>query len=217
MDFIQAMDCIQEWALVGNSIGSLISLMAVTKLGQERIRGLVMLNCAGGLTSFRYSELNPLLATIVWCFNILLFNRYTGPSFFNRFRTRENIRSILAQQVYYNKDQVDDELVDILHTPALDENAAQVFLSIVTGPPGPSPEELLPQIPWCKILVLWGENDPWTPLERGLHPGSKFEEFHPQLKLVPLPETGHCPHDDSPERVHEYLLPFLIGSDRIGQ
>ncbi|MEJ8571880.1 alpha/beta hydrolase [Microbaculum marinum] len=57
----------------------------------------------------------------------------------------------------------------------------------------------------CPVRILWGEDDPWIPLERGrsLHsrmPGSEF---------ATMPGLGHLPQLENPETVLEKLLPFL--------
>lgn len=60
------------------------------------------------------------------------------------------------------------------------------------------------------MLVLWGDKDPFTPVDgpvgrlmRGL-PNSR-----PDTAFVLLEDVGHCPHDDRPEKVHAELLPWL--------
>jgi pimeloyl-ACP methyl ester carboxylesterase len=45
-----------------------------------------------------------------------------------------------------------------------------VFLKILRAPAGPSPESILPDIR-CPIIAIWGQDDPWTPLNTGLHQG----------------------------------------------
>lgn len=57
----------------------------------------------------------------------------------------------------------------------------------------------------CPVRILWGEDDPWIPLERGraLHariPTSGFET---------LPGVGHLPQLEAPERVLVALSGFL--------
>lgn len=172
------------------------------------VNSLILLNCAGGLTSFRESEL-PFPAAIAYrLIRLVLFNSLTGPLFFRRFRTRENILKLL-HQVYIDKEAVDDYLLEILHLPSLDKGAEHVFLKTLgSGGSGPSPEELLPNIS-CPILMLWGEDDPWTPYRKGFHPGVKFPQYNRKLQLVSLPNTGHCPHDEKPQQVHPIILSWL--------
>jgi pimeloyl-ACP methyl ester carboxylesterase len=126
-----------------------------------------------------------------------------GPFLFNRVRSPRNIENTL-RQVYGNSEAVTPELVELLYRPSEEPGAAEVFLNVITGPAGTPPEELLPKVP-NPVLVLWGETDPWTPIDRG----RSFGDYHPNLQFVPLPQTGHCPHDERPELVHQYLLPWL--------
>ena len=59
----------------------------------------------------------------------------------------------------------------------------------------------------CPVAILWGEDDPWIPVERGraLHrliPGSSFET---------LPGVGHLPQLEAPDSVLARLSAFLPG------
>lgn len=208
-DFIAAKSQTEKWTLVGNSIGSLISLMVASELGEKKIRACSLMNCSGGLIAFRYSELNPIQAALLWLFNTLLFNAYVGPYVFENFRTRSNVENLL-KQVYIDQTAVSDELLDILCKPALDDGACQVFLAILNAEAGPAPEGLLLQLTWCPMLVFWGEKDPWTPLRNGFHPGVNFPNYHPGMDLKIIPNAGHCIHDECPEEVNKQLLPFLL-------
>lgn len=102
-----------------------------------------------------------------------------------------------------------DVAMQIIRKPALDKGALEAFVSIVTGPPGPNPVDLIPRID-SPVLVLWGDEDPFTPLDGPV--GKYFSSLPsrvPNVRLSVLPGTGHCPHDDRPELVHEKLLPWL--------
>ncbi|KAK1858893.1 hypothetical protein I4F81_001493 [Pyropia yezoensis] len=220
-DFMAAHGGGRKWALVGNSIGSLVALTAADAAGPSAISGLALLNCAGGMTSFRPSEMGALPRAGLWFFSNVVLGEFWGPRFFARFRTRKNIRSAL-EQVYVNKTQVTDALVEGLYAPSLDDGACAVFLSILTGDAGPTPRALLGRLGWADVLVLWGREDPWTPLGGGASPGIRFEEWHGAevtevggrsgtFRLTVLDGVGHCPHDDAPEQVNEALVPFLQG------
>ena len=99
--------------------------------------------------------------------------------------------------------------MQIIREPANDEGALDAFVSIVTGPPGPSPVQLMPKIS-VPVLVLWGDQDPFTPIDGPI--GKYFSSLPSQqesIKLFMLEGVGHCPHDDRPDSVHEKLLPWL--------
>eukprot|EP00897_Mesotaenium_endlicherianum_P008374 jgi/Mesen1/7565/ME000392S06832 len=191
--------------LVGNSIGSLSALCASAEAEPGLVRGTVLLNCAGGMNNkaiaddWRIRAAMPIFLLIDW----LLLRPSIARPLFDR-----NVQTVL-QSVYCNKDAVDAELVEVILKPADDLGALEAFVSIITGPPGPRPEVLLPRIS-NPVLILWGDKDPFTPMNG---PVGKFFKSLPaarnNVKFVELSNVGHCPHDDDPELVHSALLPWL--------
>lgn len=98
-------------------------------------------------------------------------------------------------------------MVQIIRKPATTEGALDAFVSIITGPPGPKPTTLPIHNP---MLVLWGDEDPFTPINGPV--GKYFQALpksNPKVVLHLLQGVGHCPHDDRPDLVHEKLLPWL--------
>jgi pimeloyl-ACP methyl ester carboxylesterase len=94
--------------------------------------------------------------------------------------------------------------------PACDNGAEKVFLAILNGPSGPTPEELLHKTRWCPTLALWGSDDPFAPLTKGLHPVIRFSVYNPDIKLDVLPNGGHCPHDARPTWVNNRIVKFVL-------
>ena len=192
---------------IGNSIGGLLTLMMMANYPERAIAGAV-LNCAGGL-NHRPEELRPPLNWVMGTFTRVVSSDLLGPFVFSQVRRKHRIRSSL-KQVYRNREAITDELIEIIHTPASKPTAQKVFASIVTAPPGPKPTDLLPKIQQ-PLLVLWGENDPWTPI--------KGADIYRQLADDPnqpnpvtfhsIPDTGHCPHDERPEIVNPLILDWL--------
>ncbi|KAE9619121.1 hypothetical protein Lal_00047097 [Lupinus albus] len=196
--------------LIGNSVGSLACVIAASDSKQTLVRGIVLLNCAGGMNNkaivddWRIKLLLPLL----WLIDFLLKQKGIASAIFERVKQRDNLRNILSS-VYGNKAAVDDELVEIIKEPADEAGALDAFVSIVTGPPGPNPVQLMPNIS-MPVLLLWGDQDTFTPLDGPI--GKYFSSLPSQqenVKLFVLEGVGHCPHDDRPELVHEKLLPWL--------
>lgn len=189
---------------VGNSIGALLSLMLVTH-HPEIAAGGVLINCAGGL-NHRPSELNFLLRGVMGAFTNIVASPVLGKLLFDRVRQKSSIRNSLYQ-VYPRREAVTDELIDIIHQPACDPGAQQVFASILTAPAGPTPESLLSQVT-KPLLVLWGENDPWTPI-KGAKIYQELAATGQPIKVVSIPNAGHCPHDEHPEVVNPAILEWL--------
>jgi len=192
---------------VGNSIGGLMTLMMLAHF-PEMARAGVLLNCAGGL-NHRPDELNPLLRVFMGTFNKLVSPDLLGPLVFNEVRRKFRIRGSL-KQVYRNQAAVTDELVEMLYRPSCDPGAQKVFSSIISAPPGPRPTELLPNIKQ-PLLVLWGENDPWTPIQGATvyRELSQTADVDPPVTFHPIPDTGHCPHDERPEVVNTLITDWL--------
>jgi pimeloyl-ACP methyl ester carboxylesterase len=213
IDFIKGIngndDTSHKWIVCGNSIGGLITLGVAASI-PELTRACVLFNCAGGMTTFRYEDVSPALRPVLWLIQNVVLGPQFGGRFFANFKTRENVEAILKQQgVYCDTTNVDEYLLELLLGPSDDEGAEQVFLKVFGGPPGPTPESLLPNVE-APILALWGEADPWTPVDRGMHPGINFPQYAAgPFTLDILPGVGHCPHDENPDAIHERMLPWL--------
>lgn len=209
LDFVE--EIIQKpTVLIGNSIGSLACLIAASENKTKAVRGLVLLNCAGGMNNKAIVDdwRIKLLLPLFWLVDYLLNQKVIALFIFERVRRKDNIKNVLMS-VYGNKESVDEELVEIILEPANDEGAIDAFVSIVTGEPGPNPLELIPKIK-IPLLVLWGDEDPFTPLDGPV--GKYFCGLQDQLsdfEMFVLNGVGHCPHDDRPDLVHSRLLPWL--------
>ena len=189
---------------VGNSIGALLSLMVLAN-HPEIARGGVLLNAAGGL-NHRPEELNLPLRMMMGTFTKVVSSNVVGGFMFNQIRQKSRLRRTLMQ-VYSDHTAITDELINIIYEPSCDPGAQKVFASILTAPPGPRPEELLPKVSQ-PLFVLWGEADPWTPIT-----GSKvYQDLATQtdrVQFIPIPNTGHCPHDERPEVVNAAILEWM--------
>jgi pimeloyl-ACP methyl ester carboxylesterase len=192
---------------IGNSIGGLLTLMMLANY-PETTRGGVLLNCAGGL-NHRPEELRPPLNWVMGAFTGVISSEVLGPLVFNLVSRKSRIRGSL-KQVYRNPEAITDELVDMIYEPACKPTAQKVFASIVTAPPGPKPTDLLPQIE-KPLLVLWGENDPWTPI-KGAEVYQRLaadQAGSHQVTFHGIADTGHCPHDERPELVNPLIIDWL--------
>jgi pimeloyl-ACP methyl ester carboxylesterase len=209
VDFVKSMNAQKSWIIAGNSIGGLCSLAVANQI-PECIRGVVLFNCAGGMTGFRYEDVPYYIRPMLWFIQKIVLGPQLGGRFFANFKTRQNVESILKEQgVYRNTQNVDEELLELLLGPSEDDYAQDVFLRTFAGPPGPTPESLLPTID-CPILALWGGADPWTPVDAGMHPGKNFCNYvKGDFQLQVLEGVGHCPHDEVPELVNEKMIAWM--------
>lgn len=191
---------------VGNSIGALLSLMVLAH-HPEIARGGVLLNAAGGL-NHRPEELNWPLRLIMGSFTKVLTSPLIGGLLFHQIRQKSRLRRTL-QQVYHDRTAVTDELIELIYQPSCDPGAQKVFAAILTAPPGPRPQDLLPQVTQ-PLLVLWGEADPWTPISGAKLYQDLAAQFSDRVKFSSIPNTGHCPHDERPDVVNAEILQWLL-------
>ncbi|MCC0175984.1 alpha/beta fold hydrolase [Waterburya agarophytonicola K14] len=189
---------------IGNSIGALLSLMLVTNY-PEISAGGVLINCAGGL-NHRPGDLNPVLGLVMGGFAKLINSPITGKFIFNNIRRKSQIRRTLYQ-VYRDRNAVTDELVEMLYQPSCDDGAQKVFASVLTAPPGNSPDRLLVNLQ-RPLLILWGEKDPWTPVT-GAKVYQDLAIQNPDVQFQIIENAGHCPHDENPEVVNSKIIDWL--------
>eukprot|EP00798_Chlamydomonas_sp_ICE-L_P020462 gene20462-27251_t len=166
--------------LIGNSFGSFACLMVNVALPQERVKGTVLLNCAGAMNNkglagddWRIALLYPILLL----FDLLLKTPVIASYLFKTFSTPEAIRNVLTQSFY---------------GPSCDEGALDVFVSVLTGPPGPRLNDVVEGVKG-PLLVLWGDKDIFTPLDGPS--GAVFKALpgkRPDTIFELLEGTGHC-------------------------
>lgn len=203
--------------LVGNSLGSLVALRAAAELpsGLPPISGVALLNLAGGMNNkaassgdsdWRLVLAKPLFALI----DFLLSIRPVAIKLFDSFRSPESLRNVLSS-VYVNQDAVDDALVELIAGPAREKGALEAFIAIITGDPGPRPEEILEKLPEATpLLFIWGTKDVFTPVDGPVGTWAmKLPESRPKTQFELIEGVGHCLHDEFEGKVHERLLPWL--------
>ena len=117
------------------------------------------------------------------------------------------------QGAYCHSIRSDRELHQLIASPARRRTAARSLRAMSVGmalrPRGATAPELLERLAGhdqpVPLLLLWGRQDRFVPLIIG----EKLQQQHSWLKLRVLEESGHCPHDESPEHFHQELLRWL--------
>ncbi|XP_057956457.1 pheophytinase, chloroplastic [Malania oleifera] len=189
-----------EAFLVCNSIGGLVGLQAAV-MEPNICKGIILLNISLRMLHIKKQPWygRPLIRS----FQNFLRNTAVGKYFYKTVATPESVRSILCQ-CYHDTSQVTEELVQKILLPGLEPGAAEVFLEFICYSEGPLPEELLPHVK-CPVLVVWGDKDPWEPIELG----RAYENFDSVEDFVVLPDVGHCPQDEVPHLVNPLVQSFV--------
>jgi len=190
--------------LVGNSIGSLVS-MALAGKYPEMVAGLVMLSLPD------VSRRREMIAN--WLLNIVtpIENFFTSPWLLKPifyYLRRPQVLKKWTGIAYEDKKAVSDELVQIIAAPTLDEGAAEAFISLaqaVNHPEYCPPAKLiLPRLE-IPILLCWGKQDRMVPVQLA----QGFVSLNPRIKYVEFARAGHCLQDECPDRFNPILLEWL--------
>lgn len=190
--------------LVGNSIGSLVS-MALAGKYPEMVAGLVMLSLPD------VSRRREMIAD--WLLNIVtpIENFFTSPWLLKPifyYLRRPQVLKKWTGIAYEDKKAVSEELVQIIAAPTLDEGAAEAFISLaqaVNHPEYCPPAKLiLPRLE-IPILLCWGKQDRMVPVQLA----QGFVSLNPSIKYVEFARAGHCLQDECPDRFNPILLEWL--------
>ena len=190
--------------LVGNSIGSLVS-MALAGKYPEMVAGLVMLSLPD------VSRRREMIAD--WLLNIVtpMEKFFTSPWLLKPifyYLRRPQVLKKWAGIAYEDKKAVSEELVQIIAAPTLDEGAAEAFISLaqaVNHPEYCPPAKLiLPRLE-IPILLCWGKQDRMVPVQLA----QGFVSLNPRIKYVEFARAGHCLQDECPDRFNPILLEWL--------
>ncbi len=190
--------------LVGNSIGSLVTIAAAAK-HPDMVQGIVMLSLPD--LSVRQESIPKLLRPAIATIENLVASPLLLKTVF-RFVRQPKVVKRWAGLAYANKDAVTDELVDILVGPAQDRGSAQAFSAILKAMIGSQFSQpvktLLPSLE-IPVLLIWGQQDRMVPPAFA----RQFAAYNPKVQLLTLENAGHCPQDECPEEVNGAILAWM--------
>ena len=186
--------------LIGNSLGALVALTSAVSLENE-IEAVIASPLPDQIQTNKPKKvLNPAF--------IKLKNKFI--KFFFIFLPLEIILFLInklgfikigLKSAYFKKDNIDNELIDIVRKPVLRSTAARSLRSMCIGM---STREnklkspyLLRRLCMSKkvpFLLIWGDKDNFIPLFLG----KKIANLHRWVKLKIISNSGHCVHDEDP-------------------
>lgn len=192
----------QPVILAGHSLGALVALTAAAA-HPEMVQGLALMTLPAArqeLLSGRLQEIAGRLES--WLAQPLLIR-----PLFQVIRRRAILRRIL-KLVYTNAESVTEELIESFALPSLDRGAASVFARLSQARTqtdfSQCTKALLPQVK-APILLMWGEQDRIIPLTWG----RQLARLHADLRLIEIPNAGHCLYDECADRVNQELLAWI--------
>ena len=191
--------------LVGNSLGGFSALAAGAAMG-DQAAGVVLLNAAGPFSDEQAPPKGWGAITRQTIAGALLKSPVLQRLLFENLRRPATIRRTL-NQVYVDKTNVDEALVEAIRRPSLDPGAFGVFRTVFDIPRGQPLDELFAQLT-CPLLLLWGIRDPWI---NAVGRRAAFQRHAPAGTSEVVLEAGHCPHDEVPDQVNAALLDWIAG------
>jgi len=104
----------------------------------------------------------------------------------------------------------DQELHRVIAKPARRPGAVRslraMSIAMALRPHGATAPALLQRLR-CPLLLIWGRRDPLVPVQVA----DQVLRVRPEVPLVVLDHSGHCPHDEVPEAFNGALLGWLEG------
>jgi pimeloyl-ACP methyl ester carboxylesterase len=195
--------------LVGNSIGGVVALAAAARLGDD-VGQVILIDCAQrSLDDRRLSEQPPLSRIGRPLLKRLVRQRWLTGRLFRWVANPGVIRRILGA-AYPSGEGVDDQLVQLLLTPALSPGAEESFRGFINLFRDRLAPDMLAELT-IPVRLLWGEADPWEPVDEARRWARTFAAVR-DLRI--LPGLGHCPHDENPSMVNPVLEEWLALGDQ---
>ncbi|KAL4518461.1 hypothetical protein Ndes2526B_g01130 [Nannochloris sp. 'desiccata'] len=206
--------------LVGNSLGGYNSL-STAAAHPELVKGVVLLNAAGRFEDPAEvgegdEDAAPAADAAAAASQVSLLQRVTTQvstamkravvsASFIFTKQPARVKQVLGQ-VYVDKTNIDDDLVDSILIPAQDPAASEVFYRVITAR-GTPVNRLLDRLEnKMPLLLLWGSEDPWCVPARA----TQIENHYPKAERINI-LSGHCPHDDTPGLVAGPLEKWVQG------
>jgi pimeloyl-ACP methyl ester carboxylesterase len=192
-----AVTCPEPPIVVGHSMGG----MAAVQLAQDYpdfVRGLVLV-APTGLTYPGYQP-SPLDNAIFGVTSAPMIGEVITGVVANRIGV-----SRFLSTAYYNQKQITPHLIKQFTRPLQRAGGQQAYLSVTRVFP-----ELYLDIDRGMLdipaLLIWGQHDRSVPFALA----EQFKQkLLPQAQITQLPNTAHCPFDETPRQFCDVLLPWI--------
>ena len=190
--------------LIGNSIGGVIALNTSKNLSDQCL-GVILIDCAQrtmddkrlGEQSLLMRFLRPVIKTFVRqrLLSSTIFKNAANPNFIEK----------ILKIAYPSGNNVDKELIDTLFKPTQGKGAPEAFRGFINLFDDYLAPDLLKELD-KPVYLIWGEKDPWEPIKEA---EKWFKNFECIKDLYVIPNAGHCPHDEMPEKVNPILKKII--------
>ena len=144
-----------------------------------------------------------------------------GSSFFQHVKTHETAFAGVPDYIHeaivraYIKTAsfkpIEDSILDMIVHPWTEPGGKQAFYRQIAQANSSYTDEMQPLYGQISrpVLILWGYEDTWIPLDRG----KILHNMIPGSLLYLIPDSGHLVIEEKPDQLIEKILPFLHGED----
>jgi len=186
--------------LIGNSLGSLVALTCAVSLKNE-IATVIASPLPDQIQENKKTITNkPLFKKLKKRF-ITFFFIFFPLEIILFLITKLGVIRLGLNSAYFKKDNIDQELVNLVTKPVLRTTSARALRAMCIGMSLRDKEfqssYLLRKLSASKkvpFLLIWGDKDNFIPLFLG----KKIANLHRWVKLKIVSDSGHCIHDEDP-------------------
>jgi len=190
--------------LIGNSIGGVIALNTANNLSNKCL-GVILIDCAQRtMDDKRLLEQSLLMRFLRPVIKTLVRQRFLSSNLFKNAANPTFIAKVL-KLAYPTGKNVDKELIEILFQPTQRKGASEAFRGFINLFDDYLAPDLLKDFQ-DPVHLIWGEKDPWESVQEAQ---KWFETFECIKSLDIIPNAGHCPHDEMPEKVNTILKKII--------
>jgi pimeloyl-ACP methyl ester carboxylesterase len=183
---------LKNTVFVGNSMGGAIATL-LSSLHPEKVDKMVLID-AGGY---------PMPLPTVIKLEQLPLAAFFGNLYLSRWIVRHNLK-----QVMFDKKKVTDDVVEAYYTRLCTVNAIDVQVKTARSIDFSREDFIETAIRknGTKTLIIWGRDDEWIPLKTV---GYRFRNDLVNSTISIIPECGHIPQEEHPEKTAALILDFI--------
>jgi len=190
----------QKVILIGNSLGSLVALTCAVRL-EDQIATVIASPLPDSIQENKKKKTNNRFLKKFKDKFIQIFFIFFPLEIILFLITKLGFIRLGLNAAYFKKDNIDQELIDLIKKPVLRRTSARSLRAMCIGMSSRDEKfqasYLLRKLSSSKkvpFLLIWGAKDNFIPLFLG----KKIANFHRWVKLKIVSNSGHCIHDEDP-------------------
>lgn len=197
--------------LIGNSLGGLTALTCAVSIPEE-ISGIIVSPLPDKIKKISCDTILKPRYNILKIISVKFFAILLPIEFILFLINRFGLINYFLQFAYFKKDNIDNELLQMIKKPAKRSSAAKALRAMCVGMAlrshklkSPFLLESLGKLKNVPFLLIWGEKDRFIPLFLG----KRIANLHPWVKLEVISNSGHCVHDEDPYKFNDISIKWI--------